>query len=259
MYKFDAKKAKEGLVKWMENYFKDIPEVKLVVGLSGGKDSTIVAAVGCEAIGKDRVIGVFMPNGTQHDIQDAYDVAEYLGIQTYDINIQGAVEYILSEMRAEKNSIEITEQTKINLPPRIRTDSLFAIAQSFNGRVSCNCNLSEDWIGYSTYGGDDFGSFGPLRGLTVTELRQVGKELGLPDRFINKTPQDGLCGKTDEDNFGFTYEVLDKYIRTGEIEDQEIKNKIDSMHEKNLFKLQPMAIYSPSDECLYQPDVIDNK
>lgn len=256
MYKFDAKKAKEELVKWMKDYFKDIPDEKLVVGISGGKDSTIVAAIGCEAIGKDRVIGVFMPNGTQYDIQDAYDVAEYLGIQTYEINIQGSVEHILSEMRAEKNSIAVTEQTKINLPPRIRTSSLFAIAQSFNGRVSCNCNLSEDWIGYSTYGGDDFGSFGPLRKLTVTELKQVGKELGLPDKFINKTPQDGLCGKTDEDSFGFTYEVLDKYIRTGEIEDQEIKNKIDLMHEKNLFKLRPMVSFSPSDDCLYETGIV---
>lgn len=246
MYKFDAKKAKEELIQWMKNYFKDIPGTKLVVGLSGGKDSTIVAKLGCEALGKDRVVGVFLPNGVQQDIQDAYDVAEYLGIKTYEINIQNSVESTLLRMSNGKNAIEVTLQTRINLPARIRMATLFAVAQSVNGRVSCNCNLSEDWIGYSTYGGDDFGSLAPLRKLTVTELIQIGKELGLPDRFINKTPADGLSGKTDEDNFGFTYEILDRYIRTGEIDDLEIKTKIDKMHENNIFKLNPIPMYTPN-------------
>lgn len=243
MYEFNARKTTEELIEYIKDYFKEIPDAKLVVGISGGKDSTVVATAGVKALGKDRVIGVFLPDGEQADIKDAYDVAKYLDIETYEINIASTVSSIL--LKLCNNKIGVTEQSKVNLPARVRMCTLFAVAQSINGRVSCNCNLSEDWIGYSTYGGDDFGSVGFLRHLTVTEVKQVGKELGLPDKFIDKTPSDGLCGKTDEDNFGFSYEVLDRYIRTGEIDDLKVKEKIDKMHEDNLFKLKPMECFKP--------------
>lgn len=243
MYEFNASKTTGELIEYIQDYFKDIPNTKLVVGLSGGKDSTIVATAGVKALGKDRVIGVFLPDGEQEDKEDAYNVAKYLDIKTYEINISQMI--CSSILELYKNKIEVSKQTEVNLPARIRMCMLFAVAQSVNGRVTCNCNLSEDWIGYSTYGGDDFGSVGFLRHLTVTEVKQVGKELGLPDKFIDKTPSDGLCGKTDEDNFGFSYDVLDKYIRTGEIDDLEIKAKIDKMHEDNLFKLKPMECFKP--------------
>lgn len=125
--------------------------------------------------------------------------------------------------------------------------TLYAISQSVNGRVANTCNLSEDWVGYATRYGDAAGDFSPLSQLTVSEVKAIGRELGLPSELVNKTPIDGLCGKTDEDNLGFTYDILDKYIRTGEIDNKDIKNKIDSMHEKNLFKLQlmPSFQYSP--------------
>lgn len=123
--------------------------------------------------------------------------------------------------------------------------TLYAVSQSMNGRVANTCNLSEDWVGYSTRYGDAAGDFSPLSNLTVTEIKQIGKVLGLPNNLIDKVPTDGLCGKTDEDNFGFTYDVLDKYIRTGEIEDEEVKKRIDMMHEKNLFKLQLMPSFQP--------------
>ena len=123
--------------------------------------------------------------------------------------------------------------------------TLYAVSQSMNGRVANTCNLSEDWVGYSTRYGDAVGDFSPLSNLTVTEIKQIGRALGLPDDLIDKVPTDGLCGKTDEDNLGFTYDVLDKYIRTGEIEDEEVKKRIDMMHEKNLFKLQLMPSFQP--------------
>ena len=121
--------------------------------------------------------------------------------------------------------------------------TLYAVSQSVNGRVANTCNLSEDWVGYSTKFGDAAGDFSPLSRLTVSEVKAIGRELGLPAELVDKTPSDGLCGKTDEMNLGFSYDVLDKYIRTGVIEDEAVKVKIDSMHMKNLFKLQPMPCF----------------
>ena len=148
------------------------------------------------------------------------------------------------------DEIDISKQTLINLPPRIRMATLYAVSQSVNGRVSNNCNLSEDWCGYSTRYGDSVGDFSPLSKLTVTEVKAVGYELGLPQEFIEKTPSDGLCGKTDEDNLGFTYAVLDNYIRTGICNDPSTKARIDELHRKNLFKLEPMPCFRYDDPIL---------
>ena len=239
---FDAKKIKEEIVKWIKEWF-DVngKGCNAVVGISGGKDSSVVAALCVEALGKDRVIGVLMPNGVQSDIGDAEKLVNHLKIKSYTINIKGAVDTVLRGMKL--NRIDITDQTRINLPPRIRMSTLYAVSQSMNGRVANTCNLSEDWVGYATRYGDAAGDFSPLSQLTVTEVKEIGRVLGLPAELVDKTPSDGLCGKTDEDNLGFTYEVLDRYIRTGEIDDEDIKNKIDDMHEKNLFKLQLMPSF----------------
>lgn len=118
-------------------------------------------------------------------------------------------------LNAIPTEITVTEQTKTNLPPRIRMATLYAVSQSMNGRVANTCNLSEDWVGYSTRYGDSVGDFSPLSRLTVTEVKAIGRVLKLPDEFVDKVPIDGLCGKTDEENLGFTYELLDKYIREG--------------------------------------------
>ena len=250
MYKFDSKKVKEELVQWIKTWFsKHGLESKAVIGVSGGIDSSVVAALCVEALGKDRVLGVLLPKGEQPDINVSYDLINFLGVDYVKVDISKACDAIRDEVKSQLDD-HWSQQSSINLPARIRMTTLFAIAQTVNGRVSCNCNLSEDWIGYSTFGGDDFGSFAPLIKLTKTEVKAIGKELGLPDEFVNKVPTDGLCGKSDEDNFGFTYEVLDKYIRTGEIEDKSVKSKIDSMHKKNAFKLKPMSHYSPNKNLL---------
>lgn len=238
---FDALKVKELCVEWIREFFdKNGPDCNAVVGISGGKDSSIVAALCVEALGRERVIGVLMPCGEQHDIDCSYKLVEHLKIKYHVINVQDAVFGILNNMPKE---IEITSQTKTNIPPRIRMCALYAVSQSCNGRVANTCNLSEDWVGYSTRYGDAAGDFSPLANITVTELKQIGKVLGLPQELVEKTPIDGLCGKTDEDNLGFTYAVLDRYIREGIIEDEEIKKKIDLMHERNLFKLQLMPTF----------------
>ncbi len=238
---FDALKVKDDIVNWIKEWFeKNGKGCNAVIGISGGKDSSAVAALCVEALGKDRVIGVLMPNGEQFDINVSKDLVDFLGIKSYTLNIKDAFDSIISQVG---EMTEVSPFTRTNLPPRIRMAALYAVSQSFNGRVANTCNLSEDWVGYSTKYGDSAGDFSPLSRLTVQEVKAVAKVCGLPDRFVEKVPIDGLCGKTDEDNLGFTYATLDKYIRTGVCEDEEIRNKIDTMHVRNLFKLRPMDCF----------------
>lgn len=244
-YEFDAKKTKDEIVQWIRDYFRhNGPDCNAVIGISGGKDSTIVAALCCEALGKDRVIGVLMPQGVQSDIDVARDVVKYLDIDPHEINIAGAVNTLLESGRT--GGVVDSKQARVNLPARIRMATLFMVAQSRNGRVANTCNYSEDYVGWATLFGDGAGQFSPLSRLTVTEVKAVGRELGLPERFIEKVPSDGLTGKSDEDNFGFTYAFLDRYIRTGEFgNDTATAAKIDKMHDANTFKLLPMQVYTP--------------
>lgn len=240
---FDALKVKNECVLWIRDFFENNgKDCNAVVGISGGKDSSVAAALCVEALGRDRVIGVLMPQGEQHDIDMAYLLVNHLGIRHFEVNVKDAVEGILNNLPKE---IEITAQTKQNIPPRIRMSTLYAVSQSLNGRVCNTCNLSEDWVGYSTRYGDSVGDFSPMSNLTVTEVKEIGRVLGLPNELVDKTPIDGLCGKTDEENLGFTYAELDVYIRTGKIDDLEKKELIDKKHKANLFKLELMPIFKP--------------
>lgn len=243
-------KIKSDLIKWIKDWFKQNgPECNVIVGISGGKDSSVVAALCAEALGKDRVIGVLMPNGEQADIDDSKQLVEHLGIKHYIINIKDSVDGILRNLEA--SGMEISEQTRINLPPRIRMSTLYAVSQSHNGRVANTCNLSEDWIGYSTRYGDSAGDFSPLAHLTVTEVRAIGALCHLPENLVQKTPSDGLCGKSDEEKIGFSYDVLDQYIRTGICEDAKIKEKIDRMYRMNRFKMEVMPSFPNSGKKEY--------
>lgn len=236
-------KAMNGCIEWIREFFEENGKgCNAVLGISGGKDSSVVAALLVEALGKDRVIGVLMPNGEQADIDMAKLLVNHLGIKYYVVNIKEAYEGIINAFPEE---LEMSNQTKINLAPRLRMSTVYAVSQSVNGRVANTCNLSEDWVGYSTRYGDSVGDFSPCSHFTVQEVKEIGRMLGLPEVLIEKAPSDGLCGKTDEDNLGFTYAVLDKYIRTGEIEDEETKKLIDHKHKMNLFKLEVMPSYEP--------------
>lgn len=239
---FDAVKVKNDIVEWIRNFFEQNGKgCKGVLGVSGGKDSSVVAALLVEALGKENVVGVLMPNGEQFDIDVSNALCDFLGIQKVVININDAYKGLMGQL--EKSGIEVTNQAVVNLPPRLRMATVYAVSQSVNGRVANTCNLSEDWVGYATRYGDSVGDFSPISKLTVQEVKAVGRALGLPDMFIEKTPIDGLCGKTDEDNLGFTYATLDRYIREGICEDKEIKEKIDRMHKANLFKLELMPVF----------------
>lgn len=242
MYNFDAEKIKNECVQWIRDFFEESGKgCNAVIGISGGKDSSVVAALCVEALGKDRVIGVLMPNGVQADIDMAKLLVEHLGIKHYIINIKDAMDGITGSF-----PFELSKQSRENLPPRIRMATLYAVSQSHNGRVANTCNLSEDWVGYSTRYGDSVGDFSPCSHLTVQEVKAIGRTLGLPDVLVDKVPIDGLCGRTDEENLGFTYAELDRYIREGIIDDAEKKENIDRRHKNNLFKLQLMPSFEPN-------------
>lgn len=243
MSNFDVKKVTNDCIQWIKDFFeKNGKDCMAVVGISGGKDSSVVAALCVEALGKDRVIGVMMPQGRQRDIEYSRKLCSFLDIPRTIIPVGTIVDVAEYEIKTSLDE-ELSIQTKTNLPARIRMATLYAVSQTVNGRVANTCNLSEDWVGYATRYGDAAGDFSPLSQLTVTEVKAIGRELGLPSELVDKTPTDGLCGKTDEDNLGFTYAELDAYIRDGIEPSKEVKVKIDSMHEKNLFKLQLMPSF----------------
>ncbi len=244
---FNAIKEKENIVKWIQNFFEvNGKDCNAVIGISGGKDSSVAAALCVEALGKDRVIGVLMPNGEQADIDMSLLLVNHFNIRYTIVNIKEPYDSTIKAIiGSDKHNLEfeISKQTQINLAPRLRMSTLYAVSQSLNGRVVNTCNKSEDWVGYSTRYGDAAGDFSPLSSLTVNEVKQIGKACGLPTELIEKAPSDGLTGKTDEDNLGFTYEMLDAYIRTGIINDKEKKELIDRKHRLNKFKLELMPYY----------------
>jgi len=229
------------IIQWIENYFKDTDSIA-VIGISGGKDSTIAAALCVKALGAERVIGVLMPQGVQDDIDVSHAVCEHLGIRKIEINIGDTVDSLYSKLR--DSGVELNSIATSNTPARVRMTTLYAIAASMNGRVVNTCNASETFVGWGTKYGDMAGDFSPLSNLTVTEVKAVGLELGLPTGFVNKIPIDGLCGKTDEESLGFSYEVLDKYICEGVCEDEQTLQRIKNLHKLSEHKRNPMPAFN---------------
>jgi NAD+ synthase len=233
MYQFDVKDATLKCVEWIKEFFeKNGPTCNAVLGISGGKDSSVAAALCVEALGKDRVIGVLLPNGEQSDIDCSYKLCNHLGIKYHVINIEKSFNGIVEEM---KKALDVSEQSIINLPPRLRMSTIYAVSQSLNGRVVNTCNLSEDWVGYSTRYGDSVGDFSPLSHFTVTEVKQIGKYLGLPIDLVDKVPSDGLSGKSDEDKLGVTYKAITNYMEGKEVSEKD-KKTIERLHKNTHHK-----------------------
>ena len=244
--KNDYKKVAADCVEWIRNWFlENGPESPAVIGISGGKDSSVVAALCVQALGRERVFGVLMPDGVQKDIEVARHLVQYLGIQSTEVNIHAGVEAVKASIAEGMAGASFNTQSLTNIPPRIRMTTLYAVSQTMNGRVSNNCNRSENYVGYSTIFGDAAGDFSPLANLTVAEVKEIGRALGLPNEFVDKAPADGLSDKTDEDAFGFTYEQMDTLILTGFCDDDAIREKIERRHAANLFKLRPMPEFNP--------------
>jgi NAD+ synthase len=240
---FDAKTVKDDIVQWIRDFFeKNGRNAFAIVGISGGKDSSTTAALCVQALGKDRVYGVLMPQGVQDDIDVSKALVAHLGLEHSIINIKSSVDSLFDSICS--GGLTVNRPATVNTPARIRMATLYATAAVMGGFVVNTCNLSEDWVGYSTKFGDGAGDLAPLAGLTVTEVKAVGRALGLPESFIEKVPQDGLSGLSDEENLGFTYAVLDKYIREGICEDAALKEKIDRLHQANLHKVCFMPCYS---------------
>lgn len=246
----NPKEIKDRLVDWIRDYFDhNGPGCTAVVGISGGKDSSVTAALCVEALGKDQVLGVLMPNGIQSDIADAIALVEHLDIKHLVVNIGDTTKALTAAIEGAEGfdlvAAGMSRDSIINMPARIRMTTLYAVGQSLpkGGRVANTCNRSEDYVGYSTKYGDAAGDFSPLQNILVEEVRQLGYVLGLPDFLIDKTPSDGLSGQTDEDKLGFTYAQLDHYILTGQCQDPDIKAKIDRMHAMNMHKLQLMPAF----------------
>lgn len=240
----DGKALKNACVAWIRDWFAPFgPTSTAVLGMSGGKDSTVAAALCAEALGPERVIGVAMPADGQ-SLNEADEICKYLGIRYYCLPI-GRIEAAADELGTILSPEGFSVQTVQNIPPRIRMMMLYAVAQSNNGFVANTCNLSEDYIGYATLFGDAAGSFSPLGKLVVREVLAIGHALGLPAKWVDKIPDDGLPHSCpDEAKFGFTYATLDRYIREGICEDTEVKAKIDRMHARNLFKTEILHIPS---------------
>jgi NAD+ synthase len=232
------------IVQWIRDFFeKNGKDCCAVIGISGGKDSAVTAALCARALGADRVFGVLMPRGQQWDIANARALVDFLKIKHCVINIQAPCDAVFKSI--QEGGLTVNDQAAINTPARVRMTTLYAVAAIMGGFAANTCNLSEDWVGYSTKFGDSAGDFSPLANLTVTEVKALGRELGLPAQFVDKVPEDGLSGKTDEEKLGFTYAVLDKYIREGVCEDAATKEKIDRMHQANLHKISLMPCYKP--------------
>jgi NAD+ synthase len=241
---FDAAKTKNELIKWIQDYFEKNGKGRFaVVGISGGKDSSIAAALCARALGKERVYGVLMPNGIQYDIDISQEIVSLLGIQNTTINIKDSVDSLTASIK--EAGLALNKQAVTNTPARIRMTTLYAVCAIVNGRVVNTCNLSEDWVGYSTKYGDLAGDLSPMSMLTVTEIKAIGRELGLPSKFIDKEPEDGLSGLTDEENLGFSYDLLDMYIREGVCEDTNIKETIDRLHLTSRHKYKLMPCFYP--------------
>lgn len=241
MAEFNAKQQLPGLLDWMRAQMKACGGKTAVIGISGGKDSSVTAALSVAAYGRENVVGVLMPDGVQPDIDYSNGLVDVLNIRHYTFNIHGGTSGILDEMA--RVGIEASRQTKVNLPSRIRMATLYAIAQSEEGGIVLNTsNLSEDWVGYCTIYGDSAGAFSPIGMYTTEEVIAIGRALGLPERFLIKPPSDGLTGKTDEDNLGFSYHAVNEYVRKG-VADPAIKEQIDHKHRVSRFKFETIPVY----------------
>lgn len=244
----DYNALKDACVAWIKGWFDSCgPSCNAVLGMSGGKDSTIAAALCAEALGPERVIGVAMPQDGQ-GLNGADEICSYLGIKYICLPI-GDIYRACDAAGACIPGGQFSVQTQQNIPPRIRMAMLYAVAQSMNGMVANTCNLSEDYIGYATLFGDAAGSFAPLGHLVVREIKGIGHAMGIPAKWVDKIPDDGLPHSSpDEEKFGFSYDTLDRYIREGICEDEAVKAKIDSMHRRNLFKTEILHIpaFDPS-------------
>lgn len=240
-----CKEIAEYKISKIREYYEKSNCNKVVIGISGGKDSLVAAKLCCEAVGKENVYGILMPNGTQADIMDSYETVQILGIEYEEINIENV--YYATKSALGKEKPIANKETMINVSPRIRMMLLYGKASEIGALVCGTGNLCERKVGYFTKHGDGACDFNPLGDLLVSEVKQVGLCLGLPDRLVNKKPADGLSGKTDEEKLGVSYNQIE-YFLTGNKDKntEEVNNKIESMIRKTEHKRVDTPIFEIS-------------
>lgn len=246
-------KTKEQIVQWIRNYMAENgkEDTPIVIGISGGKDSSVVAALCVEAMGKDRVIGVLLPDGQQKDIDISYALIQHLGIKSYEMNIYDTLIAMKDQFYRMQDLKPINSVYEFNTPARIRMAYLYGVANILGARVANTCNFTESYLGYDTKFGDQCGDFSPLKDILCTDVIRIGEACGLPNIFTHKAPDDGMCGKTDEERFGFTYETADDYLE-GKLVDADTTRKIVKMHENALHKnCVFLPHYWPSDAAMF--------
>ena len=255
-YSFDAAKARDGLVQAVRDLAAQQGFDKVVIGISGGKDSTVSAAICARALGKDHVYGVMMPDGTQKDISDSIRVCEVLGIQKRTVNI-GPIHEALKDATDQKAAsapegefaIPYSRESDINVGPRLRMTTLRYIAQALGARLVGTGNLSEATVGYCTKDGDTSCDFALLGSLTSIEVVEVGLSIEeLPAELVKKTPTDGLSGLSDEEKMGLKYQDIHAYIRLGSCGDPETDEKIRKREQANMHKRRMPQILKPFGE-----------
>lgn len=213
--RFNMEKIKQNIVNFIKNYVETSGANGVILGMSGGKDSFIAAALCKEALGKDKVFGLIMPNGLMTDLSVAKEECEYLEINHKVFDIHNLYEEVETGSKNILETQTLTSLSTINLAPRLRMTMLYTVGGTLGYLVVGTSNLSETMIGYTTKWGDNVGDFCPLAGLTKTEVCALGDHMGLPAKFVFKKPDDGLSGKTDEEKIGFSYDELDDFIRNG--------------------------------------------
>lgn len=246
---FNADKQAADVIMWVRDYLQGSDGKPLIIGMSGGKDSTITAAALCEAVGAHRVLGVLMPNGQQKDKGIAIRACKHLGIQFIECNIFPMYQAMLRVIKASASNFEDTPFNSVvtsNAPCRCRTNMLYTIANQLHGRVVNTCNMSESYVGYDTKWGDQCGDFGLFQDYTASEVKEIGYALGVAQEFVEKTPDDGMCGQTDEDRWGFTYAYLDAWLRSQRGHENETDKKIIQMHQFAMHKLLAVELPHPA-------------
>ncbi|MBQ8110650.1 MAG: NAD(+) synthase [Clostridia bacterium] len=252
-YVFDAARARDGLVEGVRRLAAQQGFTRVVVGISGGKDSTVSAAICARALGRENVYGVMLPDGGQLDIADSIRVCEALGINRRTVNI-GAIHEALRSLTDQRGAgaapgefdIPRSRESDINVGPRLRMTVLRYIAQSLGARLVGTGNLSESTVGYCTKDGDTSCDFALLGALTSVEVVGVGLTMPeIPAELVEKTPTDGLSGKSDEERLGLTYADIHRYIRLGPCGDADTDARIRQKQRANAHKRRMPVIIDP--------------
>ncbi len=249
---FDAEKVRDKLIEEIRNTgFK-----KVILGISGGKDSSVAAALCARALGPENVYGIMLPDGVQKDLSDSQRICEALKINARTVNI-GPIHTALNAQSINDttrddifpdgtNESKMEHESDINVGPRLRMTVLRYLGQSIGALVCGTGNLSESVVGYCTKDGDTSCDFNPLGALTSIEVVEVGKTMEeLPRELVEKTPSDGLSGMSDEEKLGIKYTDIHKYIRLGTSGNEEIDKKITEKYNASFHKRQMPRVLNP--------------